>query len=66
MAGCCRVILRTELITKDEIMIHLREEGIGDIAEVEQACMDPDGMISVIRKGGESVLPSHDRTFGFW
>ena len=47
-------------------MIHLREEGIGDIAEVEQACMDPDGMISVIRKGGESVLPSHDRTFGFW
>lgn len=42
--------MRTELITKDELMTQLREEGIGDIAEVEQACMEPDGMISVIRK----------------
>ena len=47
--------MRTELITKDELMTHLREEGIGDIAEVEQACMEPDGMISVIKKGRESV-----------
>lgn len=47
--------MRTELITKDELMTHLREEGIGDIAEVEQACMEPDGMISVIRKGGSSA-----------
>jgi len=45
--------MRTELITKDELMTHLREEGIGHIAEVEQAWMEPDGMISVIRKGGE-------------
>lgn len=45
--------MRAELITKDELMTHLREEGIGNIAEVEQACMEPDGMISVIRKGGE-------------
>ena len=44
--------MRTELITKDELMTHLREEGIRDIAEVEQACMEPDGMISVIRKRG--------------
>ncbi len=42
--------MRTELITKDELMAHLREEGIGDIAEVEQACMESDGMISVIKK----------------
>ncbi len=42
--------MRTELITKDELMTHLREEGIGDIAEVKQACMEPDGMISFIRK----------------
>ncbi|MBA3578182.1 MAG: DUF421 domain-containing protein [Sphingomonas sp.] len=46
--------MRTELITKDELMTHLREEGIGDIAKVEQACMEPDGMISVIKKGGNS------------
>ncbi len=46
--------MRTELITKDELMTHLREEGIGDIAEVEQACMEPDGMISVIKRGGSA------------
>jgi len=46
--------MRTELITKDELITHLREEGIGDIAEVEQACMEPDGMISVIKRGGSA------------
>ncbi len=43
--------MRTELITKNELMTHLREEGIGDIAEVEKARLEPDGMISVIKKG---------------
>ncbi len=47
--------MRTELITRDELMTQLREEGIGDIAEVEQACMEPDGMISVIKKGGAAA-----------
>jgi len=47
--------LRAELVTKDELMTHLREEGIGDIAEVEQACMEPDGMISVIKTGGDGA-----------
>ena len=42
--------MRTELITKEELMSHLREEGIRDLAEVKQACMEPDGMISFIRK----------------
>jgi uncharacterized membrane protein YcaP (DUF421 family) len=42
--------MRTELITRDELMSHLREEGISTIDEVEQACMEPDGMISVIKK----------------
>ena len=46
--------MRTELITKSELMTHLREEGIEDIADVEQACMEPDGMISVIRNGQQS------------
>lgn len=47
--------MRTELITKDELMSHLREEGVSAIAEVEQACMEPDGMISVIKKDGRSA-----------
>lgn len=42
--------MRAELITKAELMTHLREEGVGAVAEVKQACMEPDGMISVIRK----------------
>ena len=46
--------MRTELITKSELMTHLREEGIEHIADVEQACMEPDGMISVIRKEQQS------------
>lgn len=53
--------MRTELVTRDELMTQLREEGIGDIAEVEQACMEPDGMISVIKKGGGTAAdPSKD------
>jgi uncharacterized membrane protein YcaP (DUF421 family) len=46
--------MRPELITKDELMTHLREEGVSAIAEVEQACMEPDGIISVIKMGGNS------------
>jgi len=47
--------MRTELITMAELMSHLREEGVSSIAEVEQACMEPDGMISVIKMGGSSA-----------
>jgi uncharacterized membrane protein YcaP (DUF421 family) len=50
--------MRTELITRVELMTHLREEGISAIADVQQACMEPDGMISVIRKGGGSAAPA--------
>ena len=44
--------MRAELVTKDELMTHLREEGIDSMVDVKQACMEPDGMISVIRKSG--------------
>jgi uncharacterized membrane protein YcaP (DUF421 family) len=53
--------MRTELITKDELMTHLREEGVSAIAEVEQACMEPDGMISVIKMGGSSASATPGR-----
>lgn len=43
--------MRAELITKEELMTHLREDGIGDISDVSQARIEPDGMISFIRKG---------------
>jgi uncharacterized membrane protein YcaP (DUF421 family) len=41
--------MRKEFVTKDEIMAKLREEGIGNIAEVKQMQIEMDGEISVIR-----------------
>lgn len=41
--------MRAELITRDELMAQLRENGIDDLAKVKRACMESDGMISVIK-----------------
>ena len=41
--------MRAELVTTEELMAQLREKGIGDIAQVKQACMEADGMISVVK-----------------
>lgn len=41
--------MRAELVTKDELMTHLREEGVAELADVKEACMESDGMISVIK-----------------
>jgi uncharacterized membrane protein YcaP (DUF421 family) len=40
---------KAELITEGELMAQLREEGIDDIALVKRACMEADGMISIIK-----------------
>jgi uncharacterized membrane protein YcaP (DUF421 family) len=45
--------MRQELITPDELLSHLREQGIDDPAEVRLACMEADGVISVLRRDGE-------------
>ena len=41
--------MRAELVTKDELMAQLRENGVETCAEVKRACMEADGMISVIK-----------------
>ena len=41
--------MRAELITKEELMAQLREEGVEDYAQVKRACMEADGMISFIK-----------------
>jgi uncharacterized membrane protein YcaP (DUF421 family) len=41
--------MRSELITKDELMTQLREEGIAELSDVKEACMESDGMISIIK-----------------
>lgn len=44
--------MRAELITPDELMAQLREQGIERIEEVKQACLETNGSLSVIKRGG--------------
>ena len=41
--------MRTELVTVEELMAQLREQGIEDRAEVKAAYLEADGHISIIR-----------------
>jgi uncharacterized membrane protein YcaP (DUF421 family) len=41
--------MRRELITVDELMSHLREQGVENVKEVESASMEGDGRISVVK-----------------
>jgi uncharacterized membrane protein YcaP (DUF421 family) len=47
--------LRSELITKDDLLQQLREQGVDDIGRVQKCFLESDGRISVIRSdGGDS------------
>lgn len=46
--------LRQELITLDELMAKLREQGVESLDEVKVARMEGDGEISVIKQSGAS------------
>lgn len=41
--------MRRELITEDELWSRLRQNGVEKLAQVQYACMESDGQISVIR-----------------
>jgi len=41
--------MRAELITFEELMAQLREQGVEDCAEVKAAYVEADGSISVLR-----------------
>ncbi|MEW6268832.1 MAG: YetF domain-containing protein [Thermodesulfobacteriota bacterium] len=57
-----RANMRRELITEDELMSQLRQHGIGDLSEVETACIEGDGRVSVIPKQkGEATQAEPDR-----
>lgn len=49
--------MRHELITVDELMSHLREQGVKDLREVRSAFMEGDGRISVVRRDGDGATP---------
>jgi uncharacterized membrane protein YcaP (DUF421 family) len=42
--------MRRELITEDELRSHLRQEGLKNFSEVEKACVEANGEISVVKK----------------
>jgi uncharacterized membrane protein YcaP (DUF421 family) len=44
--------MRAELITPEELMAQLREQGIERIEEVKQACLETNGSLSVIKRRG--------------
>jgi uncharacterized membrane protein YcaP (DUF421 family) len=49
--------MRQELITREELLSQLREQGVSDPREVAQAYMEPDGQISVVKRkdGGRNA-----------
>ncbi|MCP3395036.1 DUF421 domain-containing protein [Bradyrhizobium sp. CCGB12] len=54
--------MRRELITEEELRSHLRQEGLDDFSDVESACVEGNGEISVVKKkrdagGGSKKKP---------
>jgi uncharacterized membrane protein YcaP (DUF421 family) len=49
--------MRQELITEEELMSHLREQGLDDATKVKEAFMESDGHISVVESGGKRHRP---------
>jgi uncharacterized membrane protein YcaP (DUF421 family) len=45
--------MRMEFITEDELRGQLREQGVVDVAEVETACIESDGGVSIVKRDGE-------------
>jgi uncharacterized membrane protein YcaP (DUF421 family) len=46
--------LRHEYVTEEELKSKLREKGVKDVNEVEQAYMEPDGNVSVIKRSAST------------
>ncbi|WP_410967511.1 YetF domain-containing protein, partial [Salmonella sp. SAL4456] len=49
-----RRTLRRELITEEELLSHVREQGLTDFTQVRAAYMEGDGQISVIPREGQA------------
>ncbi len=53
--------LASEMITDEELLSQLRQQGIEDPAEVKRAFLEGDGRISVMRRDGGEVSPARDK-----
>ncbi len=54
--------MRQELISQDELMSQLRQQGIMDLKVVSRAFIEGDGQISVIRTDQDAPPRANDRT----
>jgi uncharacterized membrane protein YcaP (DUF421 family) len=52
--------MRRELITVDELMSHLREQGVKELKEVKNASMEGDGRISVVTHENQQSRPQDE------
>lgn len=52
--------MKSEMITYDELMSQMRQQGIEDLSQVKQACLETDGHFSFIKKDGGEV-PSNPK-----
>lgn len=55
--------MRQELLSKDELMSHLREQGIENLHEVKTAKMESDGRISICKHDHEQLKGSAKQAF---
>jgi uncharacterized membrane protein YcaP (DUF421 family) len=53
--------MRKELVTKDELMTQLREQGVEDLAEVKRARIEGDGRISFVTHDKQERQPPEPR-----
>jgi uncharacterized membrane protein YcaP (DUF421 family) len=42
--------MRRELISEEELMSQIRQQGVADVSDVKRACIEGDGRISVIAR----------------
>lgn len=53
--------MKSEMITYDEIMSQLRQNGIENIKDVETGSLESDGHFSFIKKGGDKDMESNEK-----
>ncbi|HLT29630.1 MAG TPA: YetF domain-containing protein [Myxococcaceae bacterium] len=49
-----RRVMRREFMNEDEVMSQLRLHGVTELSDVERAYIEPNGMVSIIRRDGEA------------
>lgn len=52
--------MRKQMISKEDLLEQLREQGVEDLADVKQCCLESDGHFSVIKLGKDDGPPRQE------